>query len=981
REVDQTVADITRKITEEEPPRIANVVQRFRGEVDALVAKAMSRQRENRYHNASALADDIRRFLKGDPLLAVGSGTRYGLQKIVERHRVECSLLVTLLLVVAVVGGLLINSRLSSSDSEHLSESRRREVQQRFEAEEQRERADGAERQAHRLSEEMALVRYAHQITRAQEALRRNASADAAQVLNSTDAEQRSWDWRYLNSQLDQSEETIKAPSGQTQALAFSDDGSLLACGMSAGRVAIFDFASRRLLHRSKPHSEGFGFGLDFRADGKFLATGSKRKLMVFQVGSWEVSSTIAIESPPQSIEFHADGNSLLTASRDGTARVWDWRSGNVTLELAHDRDVWCARWDAARGRIVTACHDGWLRSFDAKTGELLFEQRVPDDLGRERSYWPLELHSPTGRIVTGYWDGRIRLWDAVSLAPERTLARIDDAILRLAMSSDGSRLAAVCGDGAIRTWELNSGAELQSLRGHAPPARSLAFCPETYWIASATKSQDIKIWDTDTTKGRRRGPHHLKSIESVAAHADSELAASGCHGNEIMVWRLATGEILWRARAREHVARDLAFSADGKQLASAGLDTTARVWSVETGSQIAVLEHPERGLESVSFHPGGEWLATGAIDGSAQIWDLGTLQVKIRLGDESSACHGVQFHPSGESIAVAYRNGTLVLFDSATGETIRSFSGGPGRRDDGAMAFSPNGDRLAGGFTDGTIRVWDVESGREVLRWRGHGLRIRDLTFSSDGRRLATACADRSVGIWDASGGQRLLSLKTDHNWPLQIAFASDFLVANFQARAAFVWGTGSGAERAKFQSEARSVATYVESLFREHVRLPSVLEAIETDSALSVTKRRAARSAALQQGESPIDLLKESWRIALPKGQADEIYRRAASLARRVVELEPTRTEARRVQALVFLRIDEVDRALETLKVQRESIETTTGALDVILFGLASAYGENLSDARQALELANERMKKPGQRSRRKIVRLLRELDALVP
>ena len=64
-----------------------SVQRMLRGELDWVVLKAMRHERGERYASAAALADDLRRFLDGRPLLAVPSSRAYAWRKFARRHR------------------------------------------------------------------------------------------------------------------------------------------------------------------------------------------------------------------------------------------------------------------------------------------------------------------------------------------------------------------------------------------------------------------------------------------------------------------------------------------------------------------------------------------------------------------------------------------------------------------------------------------------------------------------------------------------------------------------------------------------------------------------------------------------------------------------------------------------------------------------------------------------------------------------------
>lgn len=77
--------------------------RRLRGELDWIMLKALDPDRERRYDSAAALAQDIQRFMRHEPVLAGPPGTMYRISKFVRRHRVGVA--ATVLLALALVGG------------------------------------------------------------------------------------------------------------------------------------------------------------------------------------------------------------------------------------------------------------------------------------------------------------------------------------------------------------------------------------------------------------------------------------------------------------------------------------------------------------------------------------------------------------------------------------------------------------------------------------------------------------------------------------------------------------------------------------------------------------------------------------------------------------------------------------------------------------------------------------------------------------
>ncbi len=81
--------------------------QQVRGDLDWIVMKSLEKDRTRRYDTASGLAEDIRRHLEHEPVLARGPSTTYRLGRFLRRHRVQVSVGLTVAALIAVLAVIL----------------------------------------------------------------------------------------------------------------------------------------------------------------------------------------------------------------------------------------------------------------------------------------------------------------------------------------------------------------------------------------------------------------------------------------------------------------------------------------------------------------------------------------------------------------------------------------------------------------------------------------------------------------------------------------------------------------------------------------------------------------------------------------------------------------------------------------------------------------------------------------------------------
>jgi eukaryotic-like serine/threonine-protein kinase len=103
---DCSVPEAVRRIKETDPARLTDFDSTLRGDVSILVARALAKDKERRYQTAADLAEDIRRYLRGEVIEARADSTFYVLRKTLRRHRALATGLAAVFLVflAGVVG-------------------------------------------------------------------------------------------------------------------------------------------------------------------------------------------------------------------------------------------------------------------------------------------------------------------------------------------------------------------------------------------------------------------------------------------------------------------------------------------------------------------------------------------------------------------------------------------------------------------------------------------------------------------------------------------------------------------------------------------------------------------------------------------------------------------------------------------------------------------------------------------------------------
>ena len=440
---------------------------------------------------------------------------------------------------------------------------------------------------------------------------------------------------------------------------------------------------------------------------------------------------SLPLDEPSDAIAFAPDGSALVTASRDGWLRVWE--PGGVGLDAllrkaaggAHrgegpswNRRMLAGHGDRIRnvevsadgGLIASAGGDGTARIWDRRTGENLLV------LTGHLSYVEAARFSPDGRhVATASRDGTVKLWN---------IEGHFNTVTSIAFSPDGRTLATGSSDRTARIWDLAEGTPRlrHTLRGHSDQVHRVAFDPSGARVATAGLDNQLRLWDVASgaeiaLPGVPPEHRHKDQLRGVAFSPDGRLLASAGADGHARLYPLA-GQAspisVLHGGATTQVS-GVAFHPLGDSWASSGFDGKVKRWTL-SGEPFGELALPEderklgRHISDLAFSPDGAYVAA-VVQRRVRVWPVTAFEapdpvepLRLPLIEGARYCATLAYSPDSRWLAVGCNDAGVRLFEMPAGTLVKTIT--VHKNEVRGIAFSPDGALLATASNDKTFHV-----------------------------------------------------------------------------------------------------------------------------------------------------------------------------------------------------------------------------------------------------------------------------------
>ncbi|MEM9004750.1 MAG: AAA-like domain-containing protein [Cyanobacteria bacterium P01_F01_bin.86] len=451
---------------------------------------------------------------------------------------------------------------------------------------------------------------------------------------------------------------------------------------------------------------------------------------------------------------------------------------------------------------IVTASVDGTVKLWDVQGNEI-------NSFDAHTSISNIALSPDGNTIAAAGLASTVKLWD-VQGNEINSLEGHNSFVLSVAFSPDGNTIATASADHTVRLWdragkEINTlSAERRIMGGYLTGFYSVAFSPDGNTIAAVSSDRDIIIWNMEgdelnTIEAHRntfearnadRGDGTMEILD-MAFSPDGNTIATASDDHTVELWNME-GRNIGTFEGHRDGIWSVAFSSSGDTLATASADGTVKLWNLE-GNELATIEGNGDVVHDVEFSPDGKNLITGSSNGDVKVWDLRDKFASFLAEHNAHEGHrdsvlSVAFSPDGNIIATTSVDGTVKLRDME-GKDLGMLKG---HRDSVlSVAFSPNGQKIATTSVDGTVKLWSAK-GDELYTLESDSSSILSVAFSPDGNKIATASDDSTVQLWDTNGKETNTVKINDVERILTVGFSLDnkvLITENDDGRTVNLW------------------------------------------------------------------------------------------------------------------------------------------------------------------------------------------------
>jgi len=715
--VGESITVVLRQVQEREvvSPRLLN--PGVPKDLESICLKCLEKEWRRRYASAAVLAEDLGRFLRGEPTEARPIRVLGRAQRWCKRKPVVATLAATSVLVF-VLGFAGVFWQWRQTKAENLTA--------RFNA------YASDMYLASRLLDDYSIGAVVNLVER--------------HIPAKGEPDFRNWEWRYLWQQSRSEEEfTLAKCDGYVRDIAFSPDGRHLAAGGYDRKVRVWrteDWETAAVFeHADQVQS------VTFSPNGQWLVAGSRypwQETRLYNTKDWSLARAWTNRVGAMRLAFSPDSALLARLGDDYTGR----QSCVAIHEVMTDKELASFPALYLESALAFSPDGRWLayQKPAPHPGPTLWNISTrTDEVTLPSTGASQAIFAPDSSLLITVSGPGVEVWDlgnwtcsntipsSIGLAGHRAWVR------GLALSADRRILFTSSADRTIRCWDTSTWQEKKVLIGHLNEIWCIACSPDGQWLASGAKDQTIRIWRQQLPATSEEPRHLAPTLWDGTPEIREESAGFGA----VRYITHFKGDGAWVtciSPERNHLVLGYSDRLEIQDLDSLRLE---RRIPLPAGG-IASME----GYIIVDLSPRGDLLALLHYDRRLELRDSQTLHRVAVLGIPRTGRRHVTFSPDGRRLAVGGRD-KLEVWDVDQRRLLRDWDD-PVKGRAVYLAFTPSSEAVICGFDDGRLMRLDLESESPPIVREAHSLEgCGDIAVSRDGRFVAVESHEGYISLW----------------------------------------------------------------------------------------------------------------------------------------------------------------------------------------------------------------------------------------
>ncbi|MEH1880878.1 nSTAND1 domain-containing NTPase, partial [Nostoc sp.] len=192
------------------------------------------------------------------------------------------------------------------------------------------------------------------------------------------------------------------------------------------------------------------------------------------------------------SVAISADGQTIVSGSKDGTVRLWKLQGLPFAEGLRiHQGNVSSVAISTDGQTIISGGGDGTVRLWNVQGHPLTQPFR-----GHESSVSSVAISADGQTIISGGRDRTVRLWNRQGLPLAEPLRAHKGDVNSVAISADGQTIVSGSDDGTVRLWNHQGFSLAEPLRGHEGWVYSVAINADGQTIVSGGNDRTVRLWN-----------------------------------------------------------------------------------------------------------------------------------------------------------------------------------------------------------------------------------------------------------------------------------------------------------------------------------------------------------------------------------------------------------------------------------------------------------------------------------------------------